>query len=767
MVAHCICLLAGAYSLAFLTELPADLSFPAYGLVAAVACGVRIIRFPAVFAVGFCVMGIAAQEQLDDRLAVRVQGSTTAVSGRIVGFPQLERDSLRFLFRPIGRRDLPEKIRLTWLRPGTVPKIGEVWRMQVRLKRPRGYSNPGGFDYEGWLFREGIGATGYVVAEHHNYLVQGEPAGPVDRLRRNVVDRISTILPRDDARAVLMAIAVGARHEISRDQWDLYASTGTSHLMAISGLHVGLAAGSAYFVCWVLAAPVIGRRCLRDFALLCAVCVAGAYAVTSGFGVPARRAFLMSLVAALMLFHRRRFEPVLLLSTTLGIVFFLDPLAILTPGFKMSFAAVAILFALAKQHIVSGTADLFPVVNKLALSAKHLAFVQLALLAGLFPLTVLMFGRFTTAAPMVNLVVLPIFSVVTAPLTLAGIALDSLSPSIAEKFLLFAHQSLHLVLWIVSRFGEVAFLSFQIATQQVIWAIWVSTIYVVFPPGWPGRKLAFIAIAWVAGDRPASPPEGCFDLHTLDVGQGLAVVLQTRSKTMLFDTGPSFVNGGNTVESVVLPFLTARGITRLDRVVISHADLDHAGGISSVIADIEVGRVMVGEPIESLWLAQKRCARGDAWHWDGVDFEVVHPRKDPRWTGNNSSCVVMVAAGENRVLLTGDIESPVEKLLEYRSALSKSHAVLVPHHGSRTSSSSALVNATRPGLAVVSAAHRNRWGFPKADVVARWQQAGARVVNTATSGAISQRICRNGSGPVLENRAEAREYWHDAQPAGP
>jgi competence protein ComEC len=768
MMINCISLLAGASSLELFQQLPSLMFFAASTVIAAIVSRLTHSWAPLFFAAGLIIVGFVAYGQSADQLESGLQGRPLVLNARIVEFPQWDGASLRLVVRPIYRDELPEKIRLTWSETDARPMIGEVWHLNVRLRRPRGYANPGGFDYEGWLFRQRIGATGYVIADQHNYLLRGENGARVDRFRRQIVERITALAPEDHAAAVLMAIAVGARHAISREQWELYAATGTSHLMAISGLHIGLAAGSAYLLSWAVFAPFFRRRNLRDAALATAVVAAGIYATMAGLAVPAQRAMLMALIAGVAVMMRRRIAPGRLLAVTALLVFVADPLAILAPGFRLSFAAVAILFLIARQHLRAGGIDRPQYLDTMLVHGKRLGVMQLALLAGLFPLVVLIFGRFTLVAPAVNIIVLPIFNFITVPLSLAGMVLDGPLQPAGDRLLLWAHQSIRLVLWIVAKFAEPSFLSFRSVLSGNVLITFLPALFVLLPAGWPGRRVALIAMIFVTAYRPSPPPDGCLDMHALDVGQGLAIVMQTHNYAMLYDTGPSFRSGSNAAELVVLPFLAHLGIRRLDRVVISHADLDHSGGIRSVIAKTEVGRVLVGEALPYLGTAQTQCVTGSQWQWDGMVFTVLHPRKDSPWTGNNSSCVLEIDTGNEKLLLAGDIESAVEKLLAHQSALQRSRVVFVPHHGSRTSSGAEIVNATRPDVAIVSAGHENRWGFPKEDVVRRWQQAGATVLDTATSGAISLRFCRDApSGAVREERVRSARYWHAESPESP
>jgi competence protein ComEC len=721
-----------------------------------------VARPIAVALIGFGLTGVAAWSRMDDRLSPERHGASEDISVCVDSFPEPGADAIRFVARPLGRPDLPARIRLTWYDPAIVPAIGDTWRLTVRLRRPHGYANPGGFDYEGWLFREGIGATGYVEQDGRNYRIHGSARPLLGQLRRHVDERLSDLFGDDESAAVLAAVVIGARHRISQLQWDLFGRTGTSHLIAVSGLHIGLAAGSAFIVAWAFAAMTGGRCNLRDLALVAGALVAIGYAILSGFAVPARRALVMTLIAALAMLLRRRISPAHLLALTCVLVVLADPLAVLAPGFRLSFAAVAILFATAGRLVTTGITAPAAVAGGLVLSLKQLGILQLALLAGLFPLTMLEFGRFSPLAPAVNFIVVPIFNIFTVPLALAGAMFDGALETAGNQLLALARHSIRLALAVIRTAGGADLPGMGNVSPGPLLTLLLPVLHVMLPAGWPGRRIAALAIIAVVGNRPSPPPPGCFDYHALDVGQGLAVVLQTHRKTMLFDTGPSFRGGSSAARFTVLPFLERLGIGRLHALIVSHADLDHAGGLREIIRGTSVGRIRVGEPVTALGNAQSRCVAGDRWTWDGIEFELLHPRAGSPWRGNNASCVLEVSAGRHRLLLTGDIESPVEKLLAHRGKLRAADVVFVPHHGSGTSSTPPLVDATRPGLAIVSAGYGNRWGFPKAEVSGRWWRAGATVLNSATSGAVSQRIClATGPQELRETRVVERRIWHD------
>ena len=772
MLIRSLCTLGGAYALGLLSALPEDDLFLPLLLLIGISARLPHIRLFTWFLLGFVTMWLAAWIVIDDRLNPAIQGETISMVARIVDFPRATKETLRFNVEPDNRADLPARVRLSWYEPETVPALGEVWQLRVRLRRPHGYSNPGGFDYEGWLFRQQIGATGYVVGHPDNQRLDTLPVGRISRFRQEFVQRVTALLPDDDAAAVLLAVAVGGRHRITREQWDRYAITGTIHLMAISGLHIGLAAGGVFLLAWAMFALFSRRMNVRDMALITAVLAAGIYAAVSGLAVPARRAFLMAAFAAAAVLLRRRLNGAALLAVPCLVLFFLNPVAIHAPGFKLSFAAVAILFWSLQRHyhpppLRDAAWINYPVAGKAIGNLRRLGILQVALLTGLFPLTTLIFGRFSLIAPLMNLLILPLFNFITVPFCLLGMICQGPLQALGDALLIVAYHSIRHVLSLVSFAVELPGVRAEILPPDGLMVLiaLLPVGHVIFPSGWPGRKLAWIALAAILLYRPAATPPGCLDYHVLDVGQGLAVVLRAGEHTVLFDTGPSFRSGSSTADLVVIPYLESRGIGRLDTFVVSHADQDHAGGAQTIARRFAIGTVFVGETVSGLSSQQIPCSTASSWTADGVRFQFLHPPPDAAWEGNNASCVLEVATGQHKLLITGDIETPVEATLLEKRFIGPVNAVIVPHHGSRTSSSPDFVRRLKPELAIVSAGFGNRWGFPKDDVVRRWEHAGARLLETATSGAIGQRICvTSGVSRLSRERRDSRKYWHEFHP---
>jgi competence protein ComEC len=713
------------------------------------------------FPIGLVLIGANARIVDAQKLDASLAGADIDVLVRIIDFPQRRGEQLRILAGPVSATHLPDRLRLSWYDAASSPRIGECWRLRVRLRRPRGLANPGGFDYEGWLFRNRIGATGYVRDGQQAESCSQTPS--IQALRGHIAGRIADLLPDDAAAAVVLAITVGARQHIGADDWQRYAVSGTSHLMAISGMHIGLAAGAAYFLARVGLACLWRRGNHRLAAALVALLVAVVYAALSGFAVPARRALTMLALAMLAVLLRRRTSPGHLLGLAAVIVASTSPLDVLSPGFQLSFAAVAVLLFLARRRrSTPGPSPSSSVIGAL----RSLSVLQFALLAGLLPLGAVLFGRIAWLAPAVNLAVLPVFNFVTVPAALLGLLLDGPLSPVGDALLRLAWRGTHMILQIVDAASDVpgAHIAVSSLHRMALLVACLPVLWVVLPVAWPGRRVAWIAAAATALYAPERPADGCVDIHTLDVGQGLASVVVTREHIMVFDTGPAFRSDTDAARLVLTPFLRRLGARSIDILVISHADLDHAGGVPSLQDEWTIEAVLAGEatPRSEQWAVP--CVLGQLWHWDGIDFRVLHPGDRPV-KGNNASCVIEIQSGEYRALLTGDIEARSERRLLRADLLSSTDLVLMPHHGSATSSSERFVQAVAPATAIASTGFANRWRMPREVVLERWRAQGANTYNTAIDGAVSFRLCAD-SGVVLRQRARhaQRKVWHEMQP---
>lgn len=751
MIVACLLLLAGIYApqLSSFDSHSDLIPLAAFAAIAGVLMG-RLVPVVCI-GTGYLLFLTAAGQVIDARIDPRYAGDSIMVDARVVDFPQQSAGTLHFVAEVGPNQRVPRRIRVSWFKPEYIVRLGDVWRLELRLRRPRGSANPGGFDYEAWLLRERIAATAYVVAGKRNFLLRTAEVGPVDRLRQRIVDRLKAGALGSEQAAVLAAITVGARHLVTKEQWDHYARTGTSHLMAISGLHVGMVAAMGYVLGIAISALLSRRANHHRFAMAFALGCALAYAVLSGMAIPARRATLMIGLAALAGLARRPLMPFGVLAVAAATIAVWDPLSTMTPGFKLSFAAVWVLIWIATR---------LPAGFNRPSYLRQLTRVQFVLLFGLMPLTVVLFDRVALTAPLVNLAAVPLFSVVTVPSALAGILLDGAMRPAGDVLLWVSAASLRLVEGLISYASQLPYSAVTTSEISGWYQLLLLTpfVWAILPPGWPCRRAAWLAAAAIVAWVPARPGNACVALTVLDVGQGLAAVVETSEAVLLYDTGPAYRGGGSAADNVVLPFLTSRGIRSLDTLVISHLDLDHAGGFGDIQSALPVGSVFTGEPQAGARL----CRAGHRWASGGVSLEFLHPPMAPDLEGNDASCVLRISAGEHVILLPGDIERGAERSLLQSGMLESATVVVAPHHGSATSSSQGFVKALAPALVVIPVGYGNRWNLPDPGVVTRWEAAGARVETTADSGAIRFEVCeRDGLGAVILYRNWQRRIWHE------
>lgn len=755
MVKACLLLLAGGLAAQHTTRPLASDCVSLLFVASLCLLALRHYQDVAVLVLGYTLFMLAGLDVIEHRLDGDLAGDSMLARVRIVDFPKVTGRSVVMLVTSQGDRRIPPRVRVSWFDPPVLPAIGDVWELELRLRRPRGSFNPGVFDYETWLFREKIHATGYVVNGRRNRLLWSGTASALDRYRSRFIHLARLAANTDNAAAVLAAIGVGARHRIAREEWNRFAISGTSHLMAISGLHIGLAALASFGAAYAILGILTRQGNSYVAAILAGLFLAVVYAVVAGFGVPARRAVLMLAVVALTVVRRRQIAASAVLAFAATAVFITDPVATLAPGFKLSFAAVGWLLWLARrQDHVPGSYQGLRVI-------RQLLAMQVFLLFGLLPLTALIFQRFAVLATPVNLLAVPLFGFVTVPLTLSGMVVAGFSEPAALFLLRMAAYSIDGLEWFITRMVALPLADMTLARISGIASlvIFVPLTWVVLPRGWPGRWLAIIGIAAILSYKPPSPPETCFDAWVLDVGQGLAIAIRTQDTVLLYDTGMAWRSGNSAAEQLILPFLGSQRIDRLDRLVVSHADLDHSGGVPALRRELEIGTILAGEPVTRR--GERHCEAGQRWRSGRVRFEMLHPLQTAKQGGNASSCVLRIAAGPHALLLTGDIEAASENDLLQRRGPLAADVVVVPHHGSLTSSTVPFTRAVRSRYAIVSAGYDNRWGFPKDEVVSRWQATGARVLDTASSGAIAFRVCAiGGVGALHEERRRRRRFWH-------
>lgn len=698
-----------------------------------------------------------AAVRLADDLPAALEGQDLSVHGFIASLPasgvaRAEVDAT-FLFDVVAARPgVPSRLRLTWYRAPSAPQPGEQWQFTVRLKRRSGFANPGGFDYEGHLFREGIGATGYVRDDEGNRLLQAPSYRyAATRVRAWIASRIAAAVGDERMLGVLQGLAIGDTQAMQVEQWQVFAATGTTHLMAISGLHIGMIAmlaawGGGRIVRWPRAQS-LGVTAMHG-QVIAGMSAALAYSILAGLSIPTQRTLIMLCIYFALRWRRRVLAFGQSLSLALLAVLIVDPFAPLAAGAWLSFGAVLVILM-----AVSGRVGRDGVI-------ANFTRVQLAVTVGLTPLLLASFGNLSLVAPLANAVAVPLFTLLVVP----GVLLGSLAAAMDHSLgALVLSVPVHLLN------GSWPFLEWLSRQALSVWhapepplpifiALLMGVMALLLPAVWPLRLAGGLLCLPLVFYRPPTPAHGTFELTVLDVGQGLAAVVRTQSRVLVYDTGPAFQSGRSAAELAVLPFLRHHGIREIDALVVSHGDQDHSGGLQSLVEALPVRALSVGPSVRTQQPGTSGCRRGHQWQWDGVSFLVLHPDAQalPE-SGNNSSCVLLIRSGAGTALLTGDIEAEAERELLSRG-LSPVTLAVAPHHGSGTSSTSLFVDTLRPDVTIFSTGYRNRWNFPRTEVVERWRQRGARTYDTSESGAITVTFT-TAETRVREHRHRQRRYW--------
>lgn len=681
------------------------------------------------------------------RWPAALHGEERVVVGHVASLPEQtpgrtpgER-TWRFQFRPAD--DTLPLMRASWYRAEQSLRAGECWRLTLRLRTPHGSLNPNAFDYEAWLFRQRIGATATVREAQR---CDGQ-AGPASLLwRQRLLDRMQTWLPGHPGLPLLAALSIGDDSGLTAADWDAFRLTGTTHLVAVSGFNVAIVAGFAFLFgrwLWALWPPLCLRLPAQKAGMLASALVGLVYAFAAGWEPPVQRAALMLLLLLAAAWFDRLRHPSRVLALAWIAVLLIDPLAVTTPGLWLSFAAVATIFYVAGHRLRHGH-----------VVAEALR-VQLALSLSLIPLSLGFFQGLSWAGAPINLLAVPVVAVLT-PIALLALCLAALWPAAGVPLLgltASALSELQGYLHVVADIAAPAWIATG-APPAALALAGFGLLLLLAPRGLPLRLPGLICLVPLLLPPQPSPREG-FEAAVLDVGQGLAVVVRTAHHTLLYDAGPAFDEGYDSGESVVVPYLLGRGLRRIDRLVISHDDQDHIGGLAAVRRLLHVASE-TGAP------GQPPCRDGQSWDWDGVHFEFLHPDAGSAWSDNDGSCVLAIGAYPQRLLLSGDIEAAAERRLVEQHAEQLRSAVLVaPHHGSRSSSGADFVAAVRPQLVIYGAAWRSHFGHPRAEVVARYAAIGARQYVTGVSGALLLRPSGDG-WQLSEQRKEKGRWWNAA-----
>ena len=724
---------------------------------------------------GFVWAALIAQHRLADFLPLEWESKDIEIVGVVASMPTFGEHGVRFRFDVeevlTPKAIVPQHLSLSWYfkNDGAIQApvhAGERWRWSVRLKRPHGNANPNGFDFEAWMLEQNLRATGYVREQSDHKKMSSEPIISrygIDMLRESIRARMQAAIGHERFAPILIALAIGDQSAIVQADWDLFWQTGIGHLISISGLHITMIAGlvfSLVYFLWRRSAHLTLWFPARKPGTIAGLVAALGYSALAGLSIPTQRTLLMIGVFALALLRDRVAGPSQVLCAALFVVLLFDPWAVNAAGFWLSFSAVAfIFFVTANRSKVTAEGFRAVISRRLADAGR----MQWAVTLGLIPLLAAMFQQVSIVSPLANAVAIPLISFIVVPLTLAG-----LIPGF-EALLQAAHHALAFGMHVLEAARDVPFGQWTGAAPPP-WAVVagiVGTCWLLLPRGFPARWLGAFGLLPLFAFAAPRPSGDNFWVTSLDVGQGLAIVVQTAQHTLLYDAGPRFNSEADSGNRVVVPFLRAAGVSRLDGMIVSHGDSDHSGGAMSVLHGMPVDWVVASLPAQHpIALTAKRfihCNAGQHWQWDGVQFDVLNPGP---WINaaqakeNNRGCVLKVSSAAGRALLPADIEQASEWELTQRSGENlASDLLLAPHHGSKTSSSIEFMNAVHPQIVMISAGYRNRFGHPKVDILDRYTASGAQVFRSDDDGAVTFRFAREGITSEAYRRVHTR-YWH-------
>lgn len=722
-------------------------------------------------ACAFFCCATRAQIFLDKQISPKLEGQVLEVIGCVTAMPQQIQENIRFRFAVQSAHlvsgesvVLPPLVMLGWYanasglgpQPSAV-QAGDVWSLSIKLKAPHGHINPHGFDYELWLWEQNVQATGYVRHGAHDAipkLIERSWAYPIERLRQLVRQWVYAQLGDQEGAGVVVALLLGDQSAIERGDWDVFRATGVAHLMAISGLHItALAWLVARCVAWIWRRSNTWSNlswCMwlpaQKAAMLAALLTAVAYSVFTGWAIPAQRTvWMLGAVLALRMYGLRwPAYQVLLLAAT--VVLIADPWALLQPGFWLSFMAVSILF------VGSQSFQFLPALVR----EQFLMSVCMA------PISLLFFHQVSLIGFFANLFAVPWVTCVVTPLSMVGLLVP-----VAWNFAAWAISGLGFCLsWLASLSWA------QWSAPAAPFGLGVLSIAGMFvfamPFAWWWRLTGALCIWPVLYWQAPRPLEGEFELVGADMGQGHAVLVRTAHHSLLYDTGPRYSPETDAGQRVLVPLLMALG-ERLNRVIISHQDSDHSGGAHSVLKMQSQADVLTSIPSDHLLRTMhpmQKCVAGQQWQWDGVRFWVLHPQATDyakRLKPNALSCVLRLESTSGAsALLAADIEATQEIQLVQSGIPLKSDWLLVPHHGSATSSTLSFLKAVSPRIAWVQAGYRNRFGHPRPEVLARYETQGIQVFQSVWCGASTWQSARPEQ--MHCTRDAQRRYWHHMSP---
>lgn len=751
----------GLSALAWLTALPGKSLI--LGML--LAGFLTLLRIPVVACLLISMSWVCWQgHQVFNAIPSDYVNESVELVGQITGMPEQNGDVQQFVLNTQQPDWLQGKrIKISWYRtaqefqqqPIQVVQAGEKWRLSGRLKPVYGAVNPHGFDYARWLLSKRISGT--LSVQQGMRLSQARRT-VVDHWRERLSGWIKQTMTAENA-STASALSIGDKSAIDDHQRKVLQRTGTGHLLAISGLHVGMVGMLGWLLGRLLCAvpQLVIKAHFRQSAiyrysgdiaqylpLFLSALLAVSYAVMSGFVVSTGRALLMLLIAGLAVVLRRRLLTLHLLLAALLLSLLVNPLMVLGAGFWLSFSAVAWLY-----WAFHGRNSRLP-------QWQSMIRAQLVLMLAMLPLQLVWFQQLSFVALPANLVAVPLVSLVILPILLIAVLLHiALLPG-ADSILLLAGMLLTVLQQFLEWLSSFNHAAMDLIPGSAWWQLLLAVagaVWLLAPKGIPIRFAGCLLMLPLLIPVDDKPLYGHWEMQVFDVGQGLAIAVRTQQHVLIYDTGPGDGQGRDRVRSAMLPVLRRWG-GKVNHLLISHGDLDHAGGYQTAVSELDIKTITSSK----ISLGQ-RCHDVQSWHWDGVSFQMLHPGEFLPYLGNDSSCVLYIESEQGSVLLPGDISKAAEQRLLNLYNGPSATVLVVGHHGSKSSSSSEWLAAVSPQLALVSAGQWNRFGMPHLEVVERFAGAGIPLLNTAVCGALNLRTDHSEWPKAVPVRAQYRRWW--------
>lgn len=713
---------------------------------------------------GFGYMSLHVNKHIQNSFPEILEGKKVLLKGSICSVvEETENQSVKFSFKVSNlyavdhQWKLPAYIKLSWNNAKNNLQPGDTLLLRVKLKKPRSYANPGSFDSERYFFQQRLVATGYVVPSADNKLLQQSPImQPINYLRQYLSIKVNNYLIGYEFAPIIKSLTLGIRSSMPAKHTEILQNTGTAHLLAISGLHIGLLASMCFFLIrigwryaprsWLnIPSSLVGASG--------ALVLSFVYACLAGLSIATQRSLIMLSIFLAAILLKRKISSWYSFYLALLLVVLWDPFVVLSVGFWLSFFAVGLLMYASHSKA-----------KPKGYMARILMWIrpQVVITIGLLPITLLCFSKSSIIGLVANCIAIPWVSFAVLPISILAILLIPFIPNLSSVLLQFTANNFAKLWVILTKLSNIPIYTWQVPSEYKWLLIICSSLGVLWlfiPRGLPGRLWGACGFVPLLLMQTTLIPFGQADFILLDVGQGLSTVIRTQNHTLIYDTGPKLPGGFDLGNNVVIPYLHAKGIKKIDTLVISHIDNDHIGGALAILEKIPTQDILISNNNTLTKYNPHVCIAGQSWNWDGVQFTVLHPIAENQVKKRNDhSCVLMVQAGDHKALLTGDIEKHSEKqLIELYGKQLQSDLLLVPHHGSKSSSSIEFLQTVKPKYALIPVGYKNQYGHPKEYVLQRYRDIGATILRTEQDGAISFRL----GGDLLPHcyRREQRWFW--------